>query len=50
MSASEKSAVISKYKGLLLSYNVAVFILVQSEEEYSRVWKAKPLTIQTDKG
>ena len=29
---------------------VAVYILVQSEEEYSLIWKAKPLTIQTDKG
>ena len=28
---------------------VTVYILVQSEEEHSLVWKAKPLTIQTDK-
>ena len=33
-----------------LHYNVAVYILVQSKEEYSLIWKAKPLTIQTDKG
>ena len=25
------------------------YILVQSEEGYSLIWKAKPLTIQTDK-
>ena len=36
-------------KGWLLYYNVAVCILDQSEEEYSLIWKAKPLTIQTDK-
>ena len=29
---------------------VAIHILVQSEEKYSLIWKAKPLTIQTDKG
>ena len=28
---------------------VAVYLLVQSEEEYSLIWNAKPLTIQTDK-
>ena len=32
------------------SYFVAVYILVQSEEECSLIWKAKPLTIQTVKG
>ena len=37
-------------KGQLLYHNVAVYILVQSEEEYSLIWKAKPVTIQTDKG
>ena len=37
-------------KDYLLYYNVAVYILIQSEEEYSLIWKAKPLTIQTDKG
>ena len=36
-------------KGQLLYYNVAAFILVQSEEEYPLIWKAEPLTIQTDK-
>ena len=34
-------------KGYLLYYNVAVYILVQSEEEYFVIWKAKPLTIET---
>ena len=29
---------------------VAVYVLVLLEEEYSLIWKAKPLTIQTDKG
>ena len=37
-------------KGLLLYYNVAIYILVQSEEEYSLTWKAKPIIIQTGKG
>ena len=37
-------------KGQLLYCNVAVYILVQSEEEYDLIWKAKPVTIQTDKG
>ena len=32
-----------------LCYNIAVYILVQSEEEYSLIWNEKPLTIQTDK-
>ena len=27
-----------------------VYIFVQSEEEYCLIWKAKLLTIQTDKG
>ena len=36
--------------GQLLYHNVAVYVSVQSEEEYSLTWKAKPLTIQTDKG
>ena len=35
---------------LFLYYNVTVYISVQSEEEYSLIWKAKPLTIQTDEG
>ena len=35
-------------KGYLLYYNVAVYIFVQSEEEYPPIWKATPLTIQTD--
>ena len=34
-------------KGYLLYYNVAVYILVQSEEEYFVIWKVKPLTIET---
>ena len=37
-------------KGQLLCYNLAVYNLVQSKEEYSLTWKAKPLTIQTDNG
>ena len=36
-------------KGQLFYYNVAVCILVQSEEEYPLIWKAKLLTNQTDK-
>ena len=28
----------------------AVYILVQSKEEYSLIWKAKPLTVHIDKG
>ena len=36
-------------KGYLLYYNVAFYILGQPEEEYSLIWKAKPLTIQIDK-
>ena len=36
-------------KGYLLYYDVAVYILAQSKEEYSLIWKAKLLTIQTDK-
>ena len=36
-------------KGYLLHYNVAVYILLQSEEEYSLIWKEKPLTVQSDK-
>ena len=32
-----------------LCYNIAVYILGQSEEEYSLIWNEKPLTIQTDK-
>ena len=36
-------------KGQLLYFNVTVYILVQSEEECSLIWKAKPLTIQFDK-
>ena len=37
-------------EGQLLYYNVAVYILFQSKEEYSLIQKAKPLAIQTDKG
>ena len=38
-------------KGYLLYHNVALYILVQSEEEHSLIWKAKSIqkTIQTDK-
>ena len=36
-------------KGQLLNHNLAVYILVQSEEEYSHIWKTKPLAIETDK-
>lgn len=36
-------------KGYLLHYNVAVYILLQSDEEYSLIWKEKPLTIHSDK-
>ena len=36
-------------KGKLLYYNVEVYILVQSEEDYYLIWKSKPLTIQTGK-
>ena len=45
-----KSQIIRYIKGQLFYYNVALYILVQSEEEYSLIWKAKPLTIQIDKG
>ena len=31
------------------NYNVAVYIFVKSEEEYSVIWKAKAPSIQTDK-
>lgn len=34
--------------GQILNYNVAVYIFVQSEEEYPPILKATPLTIQTD--
>ena len=34
-------------KGQLLYYNVGVYALVESQEEYSLIWKAKLLTIQT---
>lgn len=34
--------------GQILNYNVAVYIFVQSEEEYPPIWKATRLTIQTD--
>ena len=37
-------------KVFLLYYNVAVYISVQSDEEYSPIWKAKPLSNQVDKG
>ena len=33
-----------------LYYDVAVYILDQSEEEYSLIWEAKPLAIHKDKG
>ena len=29
---------------------IVLYISVQSEEEYSLIWKVKPVTIQTDKG
>ena len=45
-----KSQIIRYIKGQLFYYYVALYILVQSEEEYSLIWKAKPLTIQIDKG
>ena len=32
--------------GQILNYNVAVYIFVQSEEEYSLIWKAKPIAIE----
>ena len=34
--------------GQILNYNVAVYIFVQSEE-YSLIWKAKPLAIEKNK-
>ena len=37
-------------KGQLLNHDLALYILVQSEEEYSHIWKTKPLAIDTDKG
>ena len=37
-------------KGQVLYYNVAVYISVHPKEEYSLIQKAKPLTVQTDKG
>ena len=37
-------------KGYLICYNVEVYILVQPEEEYSLILKAKPLPILFDKG
>ena len=45
-----KSQIIRYIKGQLFYCNVALYILVQSEEEYSLIWKAKPLKIQIDKG
>ena len=39
---------IIRLHSLYSSIYVAVYILVQSEEEYSLIWKAKPLTIQTE--
>ena len=35
--------------GQILNYNVAVYIFVQSEEEYSLIWKAKPIAIEKNK-
>ena len=32
------------------SYNVVVYILVQSEKNFSLIWKAKPVTIQMVNG
>ena len=37
-------------KSLSLYCNVAVHILVHSEEECSLIWKAKPLINQTGRG
>ena len=37
-------------KGQFSYYNVAVYILVQSEEKYALIQKEIPLTIQIDKG
>ena len=37
------------FSNQLLYYNAAVYVLVQSEEQYSLIWKAKPLKIQTEK-
>ena len=37
-------------KGYLICYNVEVYILVQPEEEYSLILKAKPLPILFDNG
>ena len=34
----------------LIIFLIVVYIFVQSEEEYCLIWKAKLLTIQTDKG
>ena len=34
-----------QWKRVVTFYNVAVYILAQSEEEYPLIWKAKPLTI-----
>ena len=45
MSAFLKDIFQQKFK----VYILAVYILVQLEE-YFLIWKAKPLTIQTDKG
>ena len=35
--------------GQILNHNVAVYIFVQSEEEYSLIWKAKPIAIEKNK-
>ena len=40
----------STVSAFLLDYNAAVYILVHSEEEYSLIWKAKPLKLQISKG
>lgn len=34
---------------LVAFYNAAVYILVQSKDDYSLIWKPKILTIDTDK-
>ena len=39
-----------KYVIAIVIVYIVLYISVQSEEEYSLIWKVKPLTIQTDKG
>ena len=37
-----------EWQRLVFYYYAAFYILVQSEKEYSLIWKAKPLTTQTN--